>query len=351
MIHSNPAAVDTNRCFSLPKNLCGPRSPLGVYRRKTVAVVGSGLTLALTGCIQLKESSEENPGGDIGESPAVSLQMISVADTEIARRLTYSLDVAHRTSERELATTVIENGSKTVRNTNEPFPPETPFVYDDELYELTAEVINSQPAVVFRVTLEKVDDTDAETIAYDDLPPVDKQALEEYGWDDPDVFEVGGAPFVYMEDEVSESVLVPGPDQPVIVWDSGIQAQIIIESRSENTVKEFTYSARVVHESAKGYGEEIRQEHEFQLPNLPEAQERIVSKAISDEHGYKVLQDESTPDSFDELIEHFSDEETVTPEHNTADSTVSGVYIVEYEETNYWTEVFRPEDRNETSNS
>lgn len=322
-----------------------------MYRRRTVAVVGSGLTLALAGCIRLEESSDENPGGDVGESSAVSLQMVSVTDTEIARRLTYSLDVAHRTSERELATTVIENGSKTVRNTNEPFPPETPFVYDEKLYELTAEVIGSQPAVIFRITLEEVDGTDAETVAYDDLPPVDKQALEEYGWDDPDVFEVGGAPFVYMEDEVSESVLVPGPDQPVIVWDSGIQAQITIESRSEEAVKEFTYSARVVHESAKGYGEEIRQEHEFQLPNLPEAQERIVSKAISDEHGYKILQNESIPDSFDELVEYFSDEETVTPEDNTTDSTVSGVYIVEYEETNYWTEVFRPEDRNETSNS
>lgn len=337
--------------FSLPKSLCGPRLSLGMYRRKTIAVVGSGLTFALAGCVQSGESSEENPGGDIGESPAVSLQMISVTDTEIARRLTYSLDVAHRSSERELATAVIENGSKTVRNTNEPFPPETPFVYDDKLYELTAEVIDSQPAVVFRVTLEKVDDTDAETIAYDDLPPVDKQALEEYGWDNPDVFEVGGAPFVYMEDEVSESVLVPGPDQPVIVWDSGIQAQITIESRSEETVKEFTYSAHVVHESAEGYGEEIRQEHEFQLSSLSEAQERIVSKAISDEHGYDVSQDESTPDSFDELVEYFSDEETVTPEDSTPDSTVSGVYIVEYEETNYWTKLFRPEDRNETSNS
>ena len=140
-------------------------------------------------------------------------------------------------------------------------------------------------------------------------------------------------------------------DQPVIVWDSGIQAQITIESRSEETVREFTYSARVVHESAEGYGEEIRQEHEFQLSDLSEAQERIVSKAISDEHGYRVSQDESIPDSFDELVEYFSGEETVTPEDNTADSTVSGVYIVEYEETNYWIEVFRPEDRNETSNS
>jgi hypothetical protein len=76
-----------------------------------------------------------------------------------------------------------------------------------------------------------------------------------------------------------------------------------------------------------------------------------VSKAISDEHGYKVLQDESISDSFDELVKYFSGEETVTPEDSTPDSTVSGVYIVEYEETNYWTEVFRPEDRNETSNS
>jgi len=119
----------------------------------------------------------------------------------------------------------------------------------------------------------------------------------------------------------------------------------------KKTVKEFTYSARVVQESAEGYGEEIRQEYEFQLPNLPEAQERIVSKAISDEHGYKRLQDESTPDSFDELVEHFSDEKTVTPEDNTPDSTVSGVYIVEYEETSYWTELFRPENRNEISDS
>jgi hypothetical protein len=44
-----------------------------MYRRKTIAVVGSGLTLALTGCVQSGERSEENPGGDVGESPAVSL--------------------------------------------------------------------------------------------------------------------------------------------------------------------------------------------------------------------------------------------------------------------------------------
>jgi len=316
-------------------------------RRGSIAAVGNGFALALAGCIQFEEPPNPRSNGDPGVEPIASLEMIPVTDKEIARRLTYSLDEPQR----KFAAEVIENGSKTVRETDEPFPPDRRFVYDDTLYELTAEVIDSQPAVVFRITLEEVDDTDAETIAYDDLPPVDKQALEEYGWDDPDVFEVGGAPFVYLEDEVSESILVPEPDFPVIVWDTGIHGRFIIESQSETAMNKYTYRAHTVHESASEYGGEIRREHEFQLSRLPEAQERIVSEAISDEHGYKILPDESIPDTFNELVEYFSDEEKFRPEDTGSETTVSGLYFVEYDGTNHWTELHVEDDRSEDSKS
>lgn len=315
-------------------------------RRKSLAIVGNGLVLSLAGCIQLEEAPNPRSDGDPGVEPIASLDMIPVTDREIARRLTYPIDEVQK----KFAADIIENGSKTVQGTDEPFPPMRQFVYDNKLYELTVEVIDSQPAVIFRVTLEEVDDTDTETIVYDNLPSVDKQALKEYGWDDPDVFEVGGAPFVYLEGEISESVLVPESDYPVIVWESGIQARFIVESRSETAMNKYTYRARIVHESASEYGAEIRREHEFQLPSLSEAQDRIVSEAISGENGYKILPDESIPDGFDRLAEYFSNEKKFRPKNNASEMTVSGLYFVEYNGTSYWTE-FNMESRNETLDS
>jgi uncharacterized protein YceK len=83
---------------------------------------GSGISLLLAGCSGVNSRVNPTSDGDPGTSPVAELDMKTVSDVEIAKRVTYRIDLEHRSSERDLAVATIWNGSKRVSATNAPAP-------------------------------------------------------------------------------------------------------------------------------------------------------------------------------------------------------------------------------------
>lgn len=309
-----------------------------VHRRGFLVALGTGFVLWFPGCVG--ESGEATPGsgGDPGRSPVAELRMEPVTDAEIARRVTYRLDRDHRRSEREVAVTAIADGSATVEGTSPPVPADRPFVFDGSVYELDVEVVESTPATAFRVTFTGVDGDvpGDETIAYDELPGVDRSVLERYGWDDGPPFELTDVPVRHRDGAIDESVLVPTPTYPVVEWDDA-RGRITVEEPTDVELKTYRYSASPVHESASGFGRSIREDRAFALDDLPDDQERIVSEAIAD--GY-VRRDGDPPPAFDRLADRFASRRAVTKVYRESDdATTSGRYLVRYDGEVYWTEL------------
>ena len=312
-------------------------------RRTLLASISSGIALSLAGCTDTRGGANPENGGDPGTSPVADLEMTAVSDTEIARRVTYRIDLEHRTSERELAADVISNGSQTVTATNAPAPGNRPFIYNGSVYELSYEVLNAESATTFRLTLSAVEatDQDADSIRYRNLPTVDKAVLERFGWDDGGPFEAGGVEVVYTDDEIADSVLVPSPDYAIIEWSNGTTARVAVEESSEIEQHTYEYTAQQVHESAAQFGQSVRADHAFAITDLSEEQASIVSTAIERDHGYQVDEGEP-PEAFSQLVDRFAREREITPvyEDDESDSSVSGSYIVRYDDEIFWTELF-----------
>ncbi|WP_147299507.1 hypothetical protein [Haloferax sp. Atlit-6N] len=315
-------------------------------RRSLLVSLGAGLTFPLSGCAAIgpEEPNSENGhnGPDVGTQPPVSFNMDPVTDLEIARRVTFPIDDEINHSEREFAAEVIADGTVTTTATNRPAPEDTPFVYDGAVYELPYEIDESVPATLFRVAFEEHDgDIDeAEIIEYDDLPEVDKRHLEDYGWDDGGTFELTNVAFLYLEDDIVESVFVPDPKHPVIKWDSDTFGRVAIEGSDDTDVNTYEYMAHQVHESAEEFGHDFRDNHEFSLSGLSEDQEAIISEATADDDEYQVEEGEP-PEEFDQLTDQFSEQpKAERVDREADDSTLSGEYLVGYDGDTYWTELY-----------
>ncbi|MFC7257283.1 hypothetical protein ACFR97_15710 [Haloplanus litoreus] len=318
-------------------------------RRALLASISSGVAFSLAGCTSAQSGENTGNGGDVGTSPVADLEMTAVSDTEIARQVTYRIDLEHRTSERELAADVISNGSQTVTATNVPAPENRPFIYNESVYELSYEVLDAESATTFRLTLSTAESTgeDEESIRYQNLPTVDKEVLERFGWDDGGPFEVEGVETVYSDDEIAGSVLVASPEYEIIEWSDGTIARVTVEDSSGTEQHTYEYTSKQVHESAAEFGRSVREDHAFVLAELSEEQASIVSTAIEQDQGYRV--DEGDPsEAFSQLVDLLARESEATPvyEDDDSDSSVSGSYIVRYDGEVYWTELFVSESDN-----
>lgn len=312
-------------------------------RRVLLTLLSNVFALAVAGCTGTRTGATPENSGDPGTSPVADFEMTPVSDTEIARRVTYRIDLEHRTSERELAAAVISNGSQRVTATNRPVPENRPFIYNESVYELSYELLDAESATTFRLTFSAVEspDQDEESIQYRNLPAIDQRMLERFGWDDGGPFEVEGVEVVYTDAEIDESVLVPTPEYSVIKWSDGTQARIAVEESTATEQRTYEYTVREVHASAAEFGQSVRADHVFALTDLSEEQASIVSTAIERDQGYQV-DEGNLPDAFSQLVDRFAREPEITPvyEEDRPKSSVSGSYLVHYNDKVYWTELF-----------
>lgn len=257
--------------------------------------------------------------------------MEPVDDAELAdeaSRAISDMDPAPRDGERsrrDIATTAITNGTTDVTAARPPVEADLPFALDGTYYNLSHRVVATEQA--WRVTIG-VDyngtDPDGRAIAVSDLPAPDREALEGLfpprrpPQNDGIDFGVGA---IYTGEELNESALVGGSGYDVVVFE-GERYPIDVESPREETLQTYRYEATQVAANASEYASQLREAYEFELGELPSAEQEIVSEAIADGSYYADSDDDS---AFGSLSERIRAHEAITREESR------GMWLARYE--------------------
>lgn len=302
-------------------------------------------------------------------SPTGTLRMTPADDTDIAREALTFFDTS-RVDDPEaegpvaLAGRVVDEGTVTTEDTDEPLPTNRPVVVDDDVYRFDAEVVDSREMRAFPVTINpiRVDDGEetpgpSDRIAYADLPAVDRAQFERLGYDDERPIGIGTR-FTYRPEDVAESVLVPVPEYTAIVWPNG---PATVEVDGDYTFEVYTYElTRERVTSAAAFGADVRERFGFDLSGLDDEERDIVAAAVDPEtpasdgedgrSSYVVAHDEEPSPAFRSLVDRFRAHDLVVFEwdHDDGDDEswyVSGEYVVRYEGSVYWTRLFVREAR------
>lgn len=310
----------------------------------TTATLAAAVTGGCTGCVP---------------APTASLRMTAETDDGTAREALHAFGADGDDSGEEpeepddLAVRVVEEGSATVEDTDVPLPTGEPVVVGDGIYRFAAETVDSRELRSFSVTInpirvEEGEETPGpgERIRFADLPAVDREVLAGRGYDDERPIGIG-TNLSYRPEDVPESVLVPVPEYPVIVWPNG-PARFEVDGSGTHTVYTYRLTAERV-SSAAAFGADVRRRFGWTLAGLPAAEREIVEAAIGGtptgdgSHpraggGYHVPSDEKPSDALRSLVERFRAHDPVhfEWEHDREAWRASGEYVVRYDGTVYW---------------
>jgi hypothetical protein len=301
------------------------------------------------------------------------LSMVPVSDSDIARRRTPRLVPPPGESPDEpdedvrLVESALAGDQPTAQGTSPPVPETEAFVADGRVYSLAHEVIESEPARTFPFTLNPVEGSvpQAESIPIGELPEVDREQLAGFGLlDESDPFLGFGSTVLYLDSEISGSMLVPDPEFPVLVWPE-TAGRIEVDEGYDSELKTYRYSTSLVAESAAEYGRRIRDEYEFRLSGLSAEERAIVREAMRrpserylyrdrnasgtdsapedgeseklDDEGYVVGEEETAPPALRSLFRRFESERGLYDD--PGEQEMQGTYLVRYEGQVYWTSV------------
>lgn len=266
--------------------------------------------------------------------PTAVLEMTELSDGEIAERASRS--VANFPPARRIVSEAVENGSTTVSGRSRPLDVERPFVYDGRYYELSVAETGQREATMFsvRIDYDTTGTPEGRTIAYDELPRVDRDTLDALlppPRDDHDHegFDLGvGA--AYSAADQAASVLVPEQEYDAVRY-RGDRYAIDVGDGRTGTVTDYRYEAEEVAGTAEAFGAAIREQYVFALSGLSDAEQEIVERAIDD--GYH---EDGVDDAFESLARRFHEHEGVDTEESGGD------WLARYRGTDYWAELRHP---------
>ncbi|WP_101295041.1 hypothetical protein [Halegenticoccus soli] len=334
---------------------------MNLNRRDLVAYGSVLAASALSGCTGLGNAGFGNGAAAVGKAPAAAFEMDAVTDAEIAERTTHSQNLSFegRNEERELVANAVAGESPRAEGTDPPVHARDAFVYEGAVYELSHAVVDSEPATSFQITLNPADGEidGTEAVEYDDLPEVDRETFERRGWSDIEFLGFGTS-LLYLDDTIEESALVPEPEYSVIVWDAETRGRFDVRGSYDAPLNTYEYEAELIHESASGFGSDVRERCEFELEGLSADRREIVSRAIAEDHGYTVPHGESVPDAMRALADQFRSRTDVYDAvgeekrgRDEVDQSPNGNYLVRYEGQTYWTSLRVVEERVTTADS
>lgn len=289
-------------------------------RRPFLATTGALLAASLSGCAH----------------PNAVLTMDDVTTEEIAQRA--SRDVSTNDEDRRIVADAVGNGTANATGNRPPLEVDEPVEYDGRYYNLTVTETGRRERTQYDIEIDYGSEESTptgtpgdDTVAFDDLPEVDRWALDRLlpprenpprgeGYD----FGYGR---VYTDDEVAQSVLVPEQEYDAVVYD-GVRYPIRIGDGRTVSVYDYRYEADVVAPNATAFGEQVRSKHLFTLSGLSEAERDLVERAI--DGGYYEGQGD---EAFRSLVSRFRDHPGIET-HETG-----GEWLVEYRGTVYWADL------------
>lgn len=263
-----------------------------------------------------------------------SLRMQPVDDEGLADEASNELRDDELDRDAAIVRDAIENGSTTVVDDRPPVEEELPFRHQGRFYDVSYTEAGTEPGYDVGIEIDyNASSVEGEVVDYEELPAVDRRALTdllrpidrdeerlEPGYD----FGIGST---YTEDDAESSVLVPTQEYDAIRYE-GETYPIRVDSDSE-TLTVYRYGSTLVAESAGEYGQQLREEHEFELSDLSDAEREVVDNAINDTNYIE----DSDNEGFDSLVDRFRAHDPV------AETDYDGQYVVRYDGQLYWAEM------------
>ena len=308
-------------------------------------------------------------------TPRTTLSMEPVSTADIARRATPNPfpepdnDGEEATERRRLLRGAIAGDAPTATGTRPPVSPEAAVTYRGTVYGIDYTVSESVPATSFGFVLNPAEGSVPadESISIDDLPAVDRDRLANFGLlDESDPFLGFGSSMLYLDSEIPESVLVPDPAYPYLVWPEAT-GRLEVDDGNATELNTYRYSATEV-ASAAGYGRGLLAEYGYRLSGVTPAERGILDEAIlppqesttvggartepadtnasvgetasTDEaarEGFVVPEGETAPPAVRSLFRRF--ESVRGLRQDETQTAIEGTYLVRYDGKVYWTEV------------
>ncbi len=291
-----------------------------VHRRQYLATTAL-LTVPLAGCAH----------------PSNVLDMQEATPDRLAAETSRS--ISPESDAHAILQEVVENGSATAAGISRPIDTDEPVEFQGRYYDVSATEIGRRDRTSYDIRVDYDPEETASTesrgsIAYADLPEVDKTALDGLippQGDPPrnEGFDMGTR-YVYPENATDASVLVP-TQQYEFIEHQGATYRVQLESE---TVEEVTYRYEMteIAPSTAAYAERIRSEFLFPLSGLSSAEREVVEEAI--DGGYF----DGATDAFRSVVSRLRAHRGL----ETSDSY--GTWLPEYEGTAYITYAEFPSD-------
>jgi len=246
-----------------------------------------------------------------------------------------TLDVSDLDNESSrLAVDAVDGSEPTVEDDHPPFRPDRPIAVDGRYYNVTWSAIDSRQVPEFALTLEKnPTNTTGESIAYADLPAVDRRALPAPDsaliGDDEDIATLA----VYNESEQETSVLVSEPRYELVEFEDRT-VRITVDGPSPKTIYTYRYDASPVADNSEELAGRLESAYLFTLSNLTSEERTIVTEAIGDTHYV-----ESESDAWTRLVGRFDAAEPVYDADPGGEDYVDAEYLVRYDGAVYWADI------------
>ncbi|WP_436924021.1 hypothetical protein [Halosimplex amylolyticum] len=269
-----------------------------------------------------------------GCSAEGSLSLTPVNDSALAEEASHPVPTgAPPDSDENVVQRAIETGTATAIGDRPPVEERLPFRHDGRFYALDYAENGTAPGYDVEIRIDyNASSVDGTVVDYEDLPAVDRGALEfALSQDRSDaILEPGydiGVSSIYTEDDGESSVLAPTQEYDAVRYEGEVYP---IDARAEQeTLTVYRYEASEVAGSREAYAESLRDRYEFELSGLSGGEREIVNKSIDDSYWVE----DSDNEAFDSLVDRFRAHEPVE------ETEYDGSYVVRYDGRLYWAEV------------
>jgi len=267
-------------------------------------------------------------------SYAGSLSMAPVDDAGLAERASYDLDDGDpfEAMESRIVRAAVENGSTTDTASREFVRGGRAYRYDGAYYNVSHEVVGRVPGYAGGIRIDyNTTGVDGEAVAYEELPAVDRRALEPLlagPREDRDGGFDLGVPVAYTEAEAERSVLVPDQRYDAVVYE-GDPYRIATDDVQRRPLETIRYEATRVADGPGAFAAELTDRYAFTLSGLSDAERDVVESAAGGSYTAESVDDEG----FAGVVERVRAHEAVREEGGNGD------WIVRYDGQLYWAQL------------
>ena len=270
--------------------------------------------------------------------PAGTIRLTDVSDdTSLADRWAFDVDQFGDADRRLITGAVADDPDRaTVVDNGPPLEVTRPVAADGRYYDIGYSASNEREASQYAIDARPdPNPTPERTVAFEDLPAVDREKLDTLV--DPDVElsdsgEVLGVVALYTDGEEAASVVVPEPEYDGITR-GGRTFAIEVSEPETVTVADYRYRAELLAETDAALAAIARERYRFEFEGLTDEQRAILDEAKDGE----ARSADPPSEAFADLVAQFEAHGGI--EHDE----YGGTWLVRYDGVDWWADVYFPE--------